>query len=261
MDKVVSSAAEAVADIPDGASLAVGGFGVCGIPSTLIRALVDQGARNLTVVSNNLGIDDMGLALLLTDHRIERAICSYIGDNAEFARQYMAGELTLELTPQGTLAERLRAGGAGVGAFFTPAGVGTWIADGGMPWRYAPDGTVALSSPPKEVRTFGGEEMVLEEGIATDYAIVRAQVADRHGNLRFHAAARNFNPPCATAGRITIVEAERVVEPGELAADDVHLSGIYVQRVYQLTPEEASYKPMELIATRPRPTTDTNEEA
>lgn len=147
-----------------------------------------------------------------------------------------------------------------MGAFFTPSGVGTWISDGGVPWRYAPDGTVALASPAKEVREINGEDMVLEHGITTDYAIVRAQVADRHGNLRFHGAARNFNPPCATAGRITLVEAEQVVEPGELAADDVHLPDIFVHRVYQLTPQEAAYKPMELVATTPRPLTTSTQE-
>jgi 3-oxoacid CoA-transferase subunit A len=170
LDKTVPSAAEAVADIPDGASLAVGGFGLAGIPWFLIEALLEQGTGDLTIVSNNCGVDGAGLGLLLEAHRITRVIASYVGENKEFARQYLAGELTVELTPQGTLAERLRAGGSGIGAFFTPTGVGTLVADGGLPWRYHPDGSVALASPPKEVRTFGGRQMVLEESIVTDHA-------------------------------------------------------------------------------------------
>ncbi|GAA1647337.1 CoA transferase subunit A [Mycolicibacterium murale] len=253
VDKVVSSSAEAVADIPDGASLAVGGFGLSGIPWFLIEALLDQGASDLTIVSNNCGVDGGGLGLLLEGGRISRVIASYVGENKEFARQYLSGELTVELIPQGTLAERLRAGGSGIGAFFTPTGVGTLVADHGLPWRYHPDGTVALASPPKEVRTFGGRQMLLEESIVTDYALVRAAVADRAGNCLFHAAARNFNPPAAMAGKITVVEAEKVVEVGELAPDDVHLSGIFVSRVVELTPEQASRKQIEKRTTRPRP--------
>lgn len=253
VDKVMSSSAEAVADIPDGASLAVGGFGLSGIPWFLIEALLDQGASDLTIVSNNCGVDGGGLGLLLEGGRISRVIASYVGENKEFARQYLSGELTVELTPQGTLAERLRAGGSGIGAFFTPTGVGTLVADGGLPWRYHPDGTVALASPPKEVRTFGGRQMLLEESIVTDYALVRAAVADRTGNCLFHAAARNFNPPAAMAGKITVVEAEKVVEVGELAPDDVHLSGIFVSRVVELTPEQESRKQIEKRTTRPRP--------
>ena len=253
MDKVVPSAAEAVADIPSGASLAVGGFGLSGIPWVLIEALLEQGADDLTVVSNNCGTDGHGLGLLLDAHRIRRVVASYVGENKEFARQYLAGELHVELTPQGTLAEKLRAGGAGIGAFFTPSGVGTQVADGGLPWRYHPDGSVAVASPPKEVRTIGGREMVLEESITTDFALVRAAVADRHGNAVFHAAARNFNPPAATAGRITILEAERVVEPGELDPDAVHLPGVFVQRVVALTPEQASRKDIEKRTVSRRP--------
>lgn len=253
VNKLVSCAAEAVADIPDGASLAVGGFGLAGIPWFLIEALLEQGAGDLRIVSNNCGVDGAGLGLLLEAHRISRVIASYVGENKEFARQYLSGELTVELTPQGTLAERLRAGGSGIGAFFTPTGVGTLVADGGLPWRYHPDGSVALASPPKEVRTFGGRQMLLEESIVTDYALVRAAVADRAGNCVFHAAARNFNPPAAMAGRLTIVEAEEVVEVGDLNPDDVHLSGIFVQRVVALTPEQASRKGIEKRTTRPRP--------
>src|SRR3954453_19295273 len=239
VDKIVRSAADAVADIRDGASLAVGGFGLSGIPWILVEALLEQGASGLTVVSNNCGVDGAGLGLLLEGHRINRVIASYVGENKEFARQYLAGELTVELTPQGTLAERLRAGGSGIGAFFTPTGVGTQVADGGLPWRYHPDGTVAESSPAKEVREFDGRKMVLEEGIVTDYALVRAAVADPLGNCVFHAAARNFNPAAAMAGRLTIVEAAQVVEPGQIGPDDVHLPGVFVQRVVGLTPAQA----------------------
>ena len=253
VDKVVPSPAEAVADIPHGASLAVGGFGLSGIPWFLIDALLDHGAADLTIVSNNCGVDGGGLGLLLEGRRISRVIASYVGENKEFARQYLSGELTVELTPQGTLAERLRAGGSGIGAFFTPTGVGTLVADGGLPWRYHPDGTVAQASPPKEVRTFGGRPMLLEESIVTDYALVRASVADRAGNCVFHAAARNFNPPAAMAGRTTIVEAEKLVEVGALAPDDIHLSGIFVSRVVALTPEQAARKQIEKRTTRPRP--------
>ena len=253
LDKVSGSAADAVADVPSGASLAVGGFGIAGIPWFLIDALLDQGAEDLTIVSNNCGVDGGGLGLLLESHRISRVIASYVGDNKEFARQYLSGEVTVELTPQGTLAERLRAGGSGIGAFFTPTGVGTAVADGGLPWRYHPDGSVAVSSPPKEVRVFGGREMLLEESIVTDYALVRAAVADKAGNCVFHAAARNFNPPAAMAGRTTIVEAERVVEVGELHPDEVHLPGIFVQRIVALTPEQAARKAIEKRTTRTRP--------
>jgi 3-oxoacid CoA-transferase subunit A len=251
MDKVVETAALAVADIPDGASLAVGGFGLAGIPWTLISAVLQQGATGLTVVSNNCGVDGAGLGLLLEQHRIARVIASYVGENKEFARQYLAGELEVELTPQGTLAEKLRAGGAGISAFYTPTGVGTQIADGGLPWRYAPDGTVAVASAPKEVRVFHGHEEVLEESITTDFALVRAAVGDRHGNLVFHSSARNFNPLAAMAGRVTIAEIEALVEPGDLDPDGVHLPGVYVQRVVLLSPEDATVKQIEKRTTRP----------
>jgi 3-oxoacid CoA-transferase subunit A len=231
VDKVVSSAAEAVADIPDGASLAVGGFGLCGIPHVLIQAIYAQGSTSLETVSNNCGVDEAGLGVLLFAGRIRRTIGSYVGENKEFARQYLSGELELELTPQGTLAERLRAGGSGIPAFYTPAGVGTLISDGGLPWRYNADGTVALESPPKETRVFDGQRYVLEEGIVTDFALVRAARGDRHGNLSYDASARNFNPLCAMAGRITIAEVEEIVEPGELNPEEVHTPGVFVQRV------------------------------
>jgi 3-oxoacid CoA-transferase subunit A len=252
LDRTVATAAEAVADIRAGSSLAVGGFGLAGIPWFLIDALLAQGADDLTVVSNNCGVDGAGLGLLLEHRRISRVVASYVGENKEFARQYLSGELTVELTPQGTLAERLRSGGAGVGAFFTPTGVGTLVSGGGLPWRYHADGTVALASPPKEVRTFQGREMVLEESIVTDVALVRAAVVDRAGNCVFHASARNFNVPAAMAGRLTIVEAEQVVEVGDIGPDEVHLPGVFVQRVVGLTPEQAARKDIEKRTTRPR---------
>jgi 3-oxoacid CoA-transferase subunit A len=249
MDKVVSSAAEAVADIPDGATLAVGGFGLCGIPSVLINALHDKGVTDLEVASNNCGVDDWGLGILLADKRIRRMISSYVGENKEFARQYLSGELEVELTPQGTLAERLRAGGAGIPAFFTITGSGTQIADGGLPWRYAADGSVAVASPKKQVQSFevDGErrDYVLEEAIRADFGLVRAWKGDRHGNLVFNKSSRNFNPLCAMSGKITIAEVEELVEPGELDPDQIHLPGIYVQRVVPLTPEQAQDKRIE----------------
>jgi 3-oxoacid CoA-transferase subunit A len=238
MDKLTDSAAQAVTDIGDGASLAVGGFGLCGVPSTLIAALVEAGPCGLRVVSNNCGVDDWGLGLLLRAGRIARMTSSYVGENKEFARRYLSGELELELTPQGTLAERLRAGGSGIPAFYTPAGVGTQVEAGGLPWRYTADGGVALASPPKEAREFGGRRYLLEEAVTTDFALVRAEVADRHGNLVFHAAARNFNPLVAMAGRTTLVEADRIVEPGRIPPDQVHLPGIFVDRIVRADPND-----------------------
>ena len=245
LDKVVGSAAEAVADIGDGATLAVGGFGLNGIPSVLIDALLELGSSELDVVSNNCGVDQWGLGRLLFAKRIARMTSSYVGENKEFERQFLHGELEVELIPQGTLAERLRAGGAGIPAFYTPAGVGTQVAEGGMPWRYAPDGSIALPSPPKETRTFDGRDYVLERGIVTDYALVRASVGDRHGNLVFDKSTRNFNPLVATAGRITIAEVEHLVEPGEIDPQTIHTPGVFVQRVVALTPEQAADKRIE----------------
>jgi 3-oxoacid CoA-transferase subunit A len=256
VDKVVASAAEAVADISDGASVAVGGFGLCGIPSVLIAALLDTGVSDLEVVSNNCGVDDWGLGLLLRDKRIRRMVASYVGENKEFERQYLHGELEVELTPQGTLAERLRSGGSGVPAFFTATGVGTQVADGGLPWRYDGSGNVAIASPPKEVRSFetaeGQREFVLEHAIVSDFALVRAWRGDRHGNLVFRDSARNFNPLCAMAGRVSIAEVEELVEPGQLPPNDVHVSGVFVQRVLPLTPEQAANKRIEKRTVRAR---------
>ncbi len=252
MDKVVPSLEEAVADVADGSSIAVGGFGLAGIPTFLIEALLAQGATDLTVVSNNCGVDGAGLGLLLAEHRISRAISSYVGENREFARQFLAGEIQLELTPQGTLAERLRAGGAGIPAFYTATGVGTQVADGGLPWRYDPDGSVVLASPPKDVRVFDGREHVLERAITTDYALVRASVADQAGNLVFAKTARNFNPLAAMAGRVTIAEAEELVDTGSLDPDAVHLPGIFVQRVVRLSGEQAARREIEKRTVRKR---------
>lgn len=257
MDKVVESAAAAVADIPNGASLAVGGFGISGIPAVLIEALLAQGATDLEVISNNCGIDDWGLGILLREKRIRRMIASYVGENKEFARQYLAGELEVELTPQGTLAERLRAGGSGIPAFYTATGVGTQVADGGLPWRYAPDGSVALASPKKPTAQFdvdGVEKtFVLEQAIRADFGLVRAFLGDRHGNLIFRHSARNFNPLAGMSGKITIAEVEHLEEAGELDPDQVHLPGVFVQRVVPLTVEQAHDKRIEKRTVRPRP--------
>ncbi|MFE6366002.1 CoA transferase subunit A [Streptomyces sp. NPDC057806] len=251
MDKTLPSAADAVADIGDGASLAVGGFGLCGIPATLIAALHAQGAGSLRVVSNNCGTDDHGLGVLLGAGRISRVTGSYVGENKEFARQYLSGELEVEFVPQGTLAERLRAGGCGIPAFYTPAGVGTPLAEGGIPWRHTADGGVALASPAKETRTFQGRDFVLEEAITCDFALVRAARGDRHGNLVFDKSARNFNPLAAMAGRVTIAEVEELVEPGVLEPDEVHLPGVFVQRVIALTARQAADKQIEKRTVAP----------
>jgi 3-oxoacid CoA-transferase subunit A len=256
MDKSCSSAAEAVAGIPSGASIAVGGFGLSGVPMTLIRAIHDQGTDGLEVVSNNCGVDDWGLGELLRAGRIRRIIASYVGENKEFARQYLSGELEVELTPQGTLAERLRAGGSGIPAFYTATGVGTAVAEGGLPWLYAADGTVLKQSPAKETRmlaSLGTErEYVLEPAIRTDFALVRAAKGDRHGNLVFEKSTRNFNPLAAMAGRFTIAEVDELVEPGELDPDSVHLAGIYVDSIIALTAEQAAELPIERVTVRNR---------
>jgi 3-oxoacid CoA-transferase subunit A len=213
IDKVVASADEAVKDIFDGATLIVGGFGLCGIPENLVAALDRQGAAGLTVVSNNCGVDDWGLGILLKDRRIRKMVSSYVGENQEFERQFLAGELEVDLVPQGTLAERMRAGGAGIPAFFTPAGAGTLVAEG------------------KETRVFDGREHVLEEGVVGDFALVAAWKADRLGNLVYRESARNFNPMAATAGRVTVAEVEELVQPGELDPDHVHTPALYVDRI------------------------------
>jgi 3-oxoacid CoA-transferase subunit A len=247
INKVVDSLEEAVADIRSGSSLAVGGFGLCGIPQSLIRALQAQGAKELTVVSNNCGVEDWGLGLLLSSHRIAKIIASYVGENKEFERQYLSGEVDVVLTPQGTLAEKLRAGGAGIPAFYTPAGAGTMIEQGGVAIRHNSDGSVAIFSEPKETRSFDDRDYLLEESITTDFALVRAAIGDRHGNLVFDASARNFNPLVATAGRITIAEVEKLVEPGVIKPENVHTQGIFVQRVVALNPEQVAEKRIERL--------------
>jgi 3-oxoacid CoA-transferase subunit A len=252
VDKVVSSAAEAVADIRSGASLTVGGFGLCGIPSVLIEALLDAGADQLEAVSNNCGVDDWGLGRLLSAKRIRRMVSSYVGENKEFARQYLSGELEVELTPQGTLAERMRAGGSGIPAFFTATGVGSQVAEGGLPWKYAADGSVEISSLAKQLCRFGGQDYVLEEAITADFGLVRAWRGDRHGNLVYRRSARNFNPLAAMAGRVTIAEVEQLVEPGDLDPDSIHTPGVFVQRVVALTPEQAADKRIEKRTIRKR---------
>ena len=256
MDKVMGSAAEAVADIASGSSLAVGGFGLGGIPAVLLDALLEQGAEDLEAFSNNAGVDDWGLGKLLAAKRLRRMVASYVGENKEFARQYLSGELEVELTPQGTLAERMRAGGSGIAAFYTATGGGTQVAEGGLPWRYDSDGNVVKASPPKDTRTFetadGPKEFVLEEAIVADYGLVRAWKGDRHGNLVFRMSARNFNPVAAMCGRVTIAEVEELVEPGEIDADHVHTPGVYVHRVVALTPEQVDEKWIEKRTTRPR---------
>jgi len=213
IDKVVASADEAVRDIRDGATLVVGGFGLCGIPENLIAALVRRGVRDLTVVSNNCGVDDWGLGQLLQTRQIRKMVSSYVGENAEFERQFLSGELEVELAPQGTLAERMRAGGAGIPAFYTPTGVGTLVAEG------------------KETKVIDGREYLLERGIVGDFSLVAAWKGDRMGNLVYRKAARNFNPMAATAGRVSIAEVEELVEVGELNPECVHTPGVFVQRV------------------------------
>jgi 3-oxoacid CoA-transferase subunit A len=222
MSKVFPSASAALADVvKDGQMIAVGGFGLCGIPEALIAALRDSGVRNLTCISNNAGVDGFGLGLLLATRQIRKMIASYVGENKEFERQYLAGELELEFTPQGTLAEKLRAGGAGIPAFFTPTGVGTSVGEG------------------KETREFDGKTYLMERSLVPDVSLVKAWMADRAGNLVFRRTARNFNPNVAMAGRITVVEVEQIVATGEIDPDSVHLPGIYVDRiVLNATPEK-----------------------
>jgi len=238
IDKSLLTPAEAVADVPNGASIAVGGFGLCGNPMKLIEALLAQGARDLSIVSNNCGVDDWGLGILLANQRIRKMTSSYVGENKEFERQFLSGELEVQLTPQGTLAEKLRAGGSGIAAFFTQTGVGTQVAEGGLPLLYNPDGTTKKVSQPKEIKRFAvagvEKDFVLEEAISTDFAMVHAEVGDKHGNLIFNKSARNFSPAAAMAGRICIAQVEKLVEPGELDPDRIHLPGVYVHRVVEV---------------------------
>jgi len=231
VNKVYASAAEAVKDIPDGSTLLVGGFGLVGIPENLITALRNQGTKDLVCISNNAGVDEWGLGLLLQTRQIRKMISSYVGENKTFERQYLNGELEVELTPQGTLAERIRAGGAGIPAFYTPAGVGTTVAEG------------------KEVRQFDGRDYVMETGLRGDFALIKGWKADRLGNVIYRETARNFNPMMAAAGRITIVEVEELVETGELDAHSIHTPSIYVQRIVV---GDAYEKRIERRTNRPR---------
>jgi len=233
MNKVFKSALDACRDIPDGAVLLAGGFGLCGIPENCIAALRELGTKDLTVVSNNCGVDDFGLGILLRNKQIRKMISSYVGENKEFERQYLSGELEVELTPQGTLAERIRAGGAGIPAFFTPTGAHTAISEGGLPVLYNPDGSVKKFSEKKEIRSFNGRDYVLEPAIRGDYALVKAWKGDRYGNLVFRKTAMNFNPMMAAAAKVTIAEVEELVEVGELDPDHIHTAGIFVHRIFQ----------------------------
>lgn len=214
-NKVVSSYQEAMAGLSDNMTIIAGGFGLCGIPEGLIKEIENIGAKGLTVVSNNCGIDDFGLGILLKDKQIKKMVSSYVGENAEFERQYLSGELVVELTPQGTLAEKMRAGGAGIPAFYTATGVGTPVADG------------------KEVKQFNGRDYILEESVTGDFAIVKAWKADKIGNLIYRDTAMNFNPMAATAGKVTVAEVEEIVEVGELDPNHIHTPGIYVNRIIQ----------------------------
>jgi len=232
MNKVYKNAEEAIADIHDGATIMLGGFGLCGIPENCINALVEKGVKNLTCISNNAGVDDFGIGLMLQTRQVKKMISSYVGENAEFERQLLSGELEVELIPQGTLAERCRAAGAGIPAFYTPAGVGTEVAEG------------------KETRVFTGKTYLLEHAFDADFAIVKAWKGDRYGNLIFKDTARNFNTVMATGGKITIAEVEEMVEVGELSPNDIHVPGIYVHRIFQGTNYE---KRIEQRTVRKRP--------
>lgn len=258
VDKVVSSIDEAIAGITPGASLAIGGFGICGNPLVLIEAIAERGINNLVVYSNNPGTqvtgESLGLARFSEKHLMRKFGGSYVGFNIEFERQYLNGEIEVELIPQGTLAERMRAGGAGIPGFYTATGADTAVALGGLPQRFNPDGSIASPSPPKETRvmTFRGEErtFVFEEAITTDFALIRAKKGDRAGNLVFNLSAQNFNFEAAMCGGITIVEVEELVETGTLDPDEIHLPGIFVDRVLPLSPEQVAAKPIEIIRTR-----------
>lgn len=229
MNKVVKNAQEAVADIQDGSSIMLGGFGLCGIPENCINALYEAEVKNLTCISNNAGVDDFGLGRLLTKHQIHKMISSYVGENKEFERQLLSGELEVDLVPQGTLAERIRAGGAGIPAFFVPAGYGTEVAEG------------------KEVREFDGKPHIMEIGLRADFAIVKAWKGDKAGNLIYHHTANNFNQAMAMAGKITIAEVEELVEVGELDPNQIHTPGVFVQRIFQGSDYE---KRIEFATTR-----------
>lgn len=231
--KVYERAIDCVADVQDGAKILFGGFGVCGIPEKMIDALKERGIKNITAVSNNGGVDDCGVGVLIRRNQISKMISSYVGENTELVRQYLAGELAVELTPQGTLAEKIRAGGAGIPAFFTPTGYATLLQQGGAPIKYTKDGKVEIASKPKPVQNFKGRNFVMEESIFADYAFVKAQKADPLGNLVFNKSARNFNAPMCRAAKVTIAEVEEIVPIGALDPDQIHVPGIYVKRIFK----------------------------
>ncbi|SPP85444.1 succinyl-CoA:3-ketoacid-coenzyme A transferase, mitochondrial [Drosophila guanche] len=233
--KVYESAIDAVADVQDGAKILFGGFGICGIPEKMIAALKQKGVKNITAVSNNGGVDDCGLGVLIKQKQLSKLIGSYVGENKELVRQYLAGELAMELTPQGTLAEKIRAGGAGIPAFYTPTGYATLVQEGGAPVKYSKDGKVEISSEAKPVKEFNGRNYVMEESIFADFAFVKAQKADPLGNLVFNKAARNFNAPMCRAAKITVAEVEELVPEGALSPDEIHVPGIYVKRIFRGT--------------------------
>ena len=249
MDKVYASAIEAVADIPNDVTIMSGGFGLCGNPENLIRALKEKGSKGITLISNNCGTDEYGLGILLRNGQVRKMISSYVGENKTFERMFLTGELEVELTPQGTLAERIRAGGAGIPAFYTPTGSGTWVSDGGLPMLYNADGTVAKASEPKEKREFGSREYVLEHALRANFAFVKAWKGDRWGNLIYRETAQNFNSMMATAADITIAEVEELVEVGELEPNQIHTPGVYVNRIIK---GETYEKWIEQRTVRPR---------
>ncbi|EDW18290.1 succinyl-CoA:3-ketoacid-coenzyme A transferase, mitochondrial [Drosophila mojavensis] len=233
--KIYESASDAVADVKDGSKILFGGFGICGIPEKMIEALKQKGVKNITGVSNNGGVDDCGLGVLIKQKQLSKVIGSYVGENTELVRQYLAGELAVELTPQGTLAEKIRAGGAGIPAFFTPTGYATLVQQGGAPIKYDKNGKVIESSAAKPVKTFNGRNYVMEESIFADFAFVKAQKADPLGNLIFNKSARNFNAPMCRAAKITVAEVEEIVPVGALSPDEIHVPGIYVKRIFKGT--------------------------
>lgn len=250
MNKVTDKINDIVGHIKDGATIMVGGFGLCGNPEHLIKALLDSGVKDLTIISNNCGTTDLGLGVLLAARRIKKMISSYVGENKIFERQFLSGELEVELIPQGTLAEKIRAGGAGIPAFFTPTGVHTMVSDGGLPMLYNEEGHVVKSSKPKEIRRFNNKDYVLEESLTADFALIKAHSADPFGNLIFNKTARNFNPIMATAASVTMAEVEHLVPLGALDPDHVHVCGAYIQHVYH---GQHYQKWLEQRTTRPRP--------
>ncbi|XP_056401936.1 succinyl-CoA:3-ketoacid coenzyme A transferase 1, mitochondrial [Hyla sarda] len=259
--KFYSDPVEAVQDIPDGATLLVGGFGLCGIPENLIGGLIKTGVKGITAVSNNAGVDGFGLGQLLNTKQIKRMVSSYVGENAEFERQYLQGELEVELVPQGTLAEKVRAGGAGIPAFYTPTGYGTLIQQGGAPIKYNKDGTIAIASEPKEVKEFNGRHFVMENSITGDFALVKAWKADRAGNIVFRKTARNFNQPMCKAAKVTVVEVEEIVDTGSFTPEDIHIPSIYVDRIikgenYQKKIERLTIRKVEDSTPKPKKESD-----